>query len=523
MIRANHSTTTSLASSSRRRFLRGTALAAGAAALPAASLASTPKRGGVLRYACAHGSTTDSLDPGTYENDFTISMSHLTHNFIAEVDHNNDLIPELAESWEHSNGAKTWTFSLRRGVEFHNGKTVTAQDVIASINHHRKPDTSSAVAQQVKPIVDMKADGDHRLVITLDAGNVDFLFTLADYHIPVLPSVDGEVDVFSRVGCGPFVSDEFDPGVRYRGIRHANYWKEGRPYFDEVVMLSIIDAAARTNALTSGDVDFIGRVDLTTVHLLERNQSIRVHAVPGFQHFTFPMLTDREPFTDNNVRMAIKLAARRDEMVQKVLKGYGSIGNDHPIGERGVFFNADLPIREYDPERAQWFLRQSGHERISVDINVADAAFDGAVDAAVLYAESARPAGIDINVVREPNDGYWSTVWLTKPWCASYWGGRVVPDQMFTTTYAAGAAWNETHWDHPRFNQLLVAGRAESDPAKRAEIYGEMQLLVRDEGGAVVPMFSQYVFATTDKVLQGPLASNWDLDGHRFAERWWFV
>lgn len=509
---------------SRRRFLQGTALAAGAAALPRVAQSQTPKRGGRLRYGCAHGSTTDSLDPGTYENDFMIGLSHLSNGFIAEIDSKSELVPEVAESWELQQGGKVWVLNLRGGLEFHNGKTVTAEDVIASINHHRGEKTTSAIAPQMKPVMDMKADTPTRVIVTLDAANVDFLYTLADYHAPIRPSMDGEIDPLSPVGCGPFALDEFDAGVRYKGSRHRNFHKSGRPYFDEVEMLQITDPAARTNALASGNVDLIGRVDLKTVRLLERNQSVVVHSVPGFQHYTFAMHTDKAPFDNNHVRMALKLSIKRDELVQKILKGYGSVGNDHPIGQKGAFFNASLQQREYDPEQAKWHLKQAGMDSVKVKLSVADAAFAGAVDAGVLYSESAKAANVEIEVVREPNDGYWSNVWLVKPWSAVYWGGRVVPDQMFTTAYASGAAWNDSNWEHTRFNELLVEGRAETNSAKRAEIYGEMQQIVRDEGGVLVPMFANYVFATSSNVaVHDDIAANWDIDGQRFGERWSFA
>ena len=159
-----------------------------------------------------------------------------------------------------------------------------------------------------------------------------------------------------------------------------------------------------------------------------------------------------------------------------------------------------------------------------MDLSVADAAFAGAVDAGALYSETAKTAGISLNIVREPNDGYWSNVWNKKPFCACYWGGRPVEDQMFSTAYASGAAWNDTAWEHEQFNMLLTEARAEVDDDKRRAMYAEMQQLVRDEGGVIVPMFASYVFATSDKVANpAQMGSNWDLDGERWMERWSFA
>ena len=161
---------------------------------------------------------------------------------------------------------------------------------------------------------------------------------------------------------------------------------------------------------------------------------------------------------------------------------------------------------------------------LTVDLSTADAAYAGAVDAAVLYQQHAAKAGININVIREASDGYWSNVWNVKPWCASYWGGYAIEDTMFTTGYAPGAAWNDTQWDHAKFNSLMVQARAELDENKRREMYREMQRILRDEGGTVAPMFANAVFARTEGIAHGEdVSALRPFDGRRIIERWWLV
>ena len=106
---------------------------------------------------------------------------------------------------------------------------------------------------------------------------------------------------------------------------------------------------------------------------------------------------------------------------------------------------------------------------------------------------------------------------------ASYWGGYATADGMFTTGYAAGAAWNDTQWDHPRFNELLVMARAELDDAKRREMYREMQILLRDEGGTIAPIFTHVVIARNDKIAHGKQSWLRALDGRRIMGRWWMT
>ncbi len=487
------------------------------------AMASGPKKGGILRCGLANGSTTDSLDPATFENEFTNALTHTCSNYLTEVDTDGKLIPELAESWEASNAAKTWTINLRKGVQFHNGKEMMADDVIASLNHHRGEDSKSAAKVLVEPITEIKKVDDYTIKLELESANADFPFLISDYHLAIRPAKDGKIDPNDATSTGPYILKTFEPGVRAHFVRNPNYWKPNRAYFDEVKFLTIADAAARINALTTGEVDLIARPDLKTISLLKRRPGLDVVQTSGTQHYTLPMNTTIAPFNDSNVRLALKYAIDREEMVKKVLKGYGVVGNDHPIGRSQRYHNSDLPQRQYDADKAKFYLKKAGLEKLDIDIHMAEAAFTGAVDAGQLYSETAAAAGINMKVVREPNDGYWSNVWMKKPFCGCYWGGRPTEDWMFSTAYSADASWNDAYWKNEKFNQLLLSARGELDEDKRREMYYEMQRLVADDGGTVIPMFANYVWAKSNKLQSNEqMAANWTLDGQRFAERWWF-
>ncbi|MEM7652539.1 MAG: ABC transporter substrate-binding protein [Pseudomonadota bacterium] len=410
---------------SRRNFIMS-ALAAGvvlptAMSLADKAIAKTPKKGGSLKLGIGSGSTTDSLDPITYESAFNLVLSYAHANNLVEVDHNGAAIPELAESWE-SKDAKTWVFPLRKGVEFHNGKTLDPQDVIASINHHRGEDSKSPVAGLVKQIVDMRADG-NSVVFELEAANADFPFILSDYHLIILPSKDGKVDALSGIASGPYAIENYEPGVRLQTKRNPNYFKEGRAHFDTVELLTIIDPTARQNAMMNGNVDAIDRVDPKTVSLMKRVPILDIVEKTSTLHYTMPMRLDSPPFDNFDLRMALKLAVDRQELVDKILLGHGALGNDHPISTANRFHNSELPQRAFDADKAAFHYKKSGHSG-TLSLSASDSAFAGAVDAAQLIAASCEKAGISVEVVREPNDGYWSNVWNKKPWVASYWGGR---------------------------------------------------------------------------------------------------
>lgn len=407
------------------------------------------------------------------------------------------------------------------GAEFHNGKSVTADDVVASLNHHRGEDSKSTAKKLLYPVESIKALGKNQVEVNLKDGNADFPLLLADFRFVIVPSKDGKPDV-SGIGAGPFVLDDFDPGVRATATRYANYFKNDAPYFDSVEFITIADVVARSSALTTGAVDYMDRCDLKTVHFVKRNKELEVDATQGRQYYTIPMRMDTAPFDNNDVRLALKYSMDREDIVKKILKGYGSIGNDNPISMQHRYFNASIPQRKYDPDKAKYHLKKAGMENLEVNLSAAEAAFNGCVDTAILYKEHAKKAGITINVVREPNDGYWEKVWRVKPWCFSYWAGRS-EDYIFSVVHKSGSGWNETYQANARFDQLADMARAELDDAKRLEMYGEMQTYIHEQGGTLVPMFANYVNAHSNKFAHGTVGGNLDLDGMRITERWWKV
>ena len=513
---------------SRREFIaQASALGATAALatsiLGGPALAGMPKKGGTLRIGIAHGSTTDTLDPATFTDTYMQFVGYAMRNNLIEVSPKGELVPELAESWEASADAAQWTFKLRQGVEFHNGKTMDADDVVASFNHHRGKDSKSAAKGDLKAIVELKADGKDTVIFKLKEGNADFPYIATDYHLAIMPAKGGKIDWQSGVGTGGYTLDSFEPGVRTKLKRAPNYWKEGRAHFDGIEALSIKDTAARTSALTTGEIDAMDRVELKTAHLMARNKDLKIEETKGTLHYTFAMRTDQAPFDNNDVRLALKYGIDRDALLKTIVRGRGVVGNDHPISQIDQYHASDLAQRQYDPDKSKFHLKKAGLTSLTVELSAAAAAYAEAVNAAVLYKEQAAKSGITINVVREPDDGYWKSVWMQKAFTAVYWSGRPTPDWMFTLAYSDGSNWNDSFWKHDRFNKLLLEARAELNQAKRREMYVEMQTIVSNEGGVIIPVFANWVFAMNKKVQHGDMAGNWDIDGGKGAERWWFA
>jgi peptide/nickel transport system substrate-binding protein len=511
---------------SRRDFLQfaiaGGVTAASANVLFSKAARADMKKGGNFRVALGHGATTDSLDPATWANGLNFMFGKSLQGApLVQVSPTGSAIPHVAESFEPADGAKKWIFKLRKGVTFHNGKAIDADDVVATINYHIGPDSKSPAKSVLSGVTSVKADGKETVVFELSGGNADFPVLLSDYHLAMYPQKDGKIEWEKGISAGPYMLKSYEPGIKYTAERNPNYF--GTSYFDSIEILTIADVTARTNAFLAGEVDFMDRVDLKTIDLLKNAPGTQIYNQAGYAHYTAPMFCDAKPFDNVDVRLALKHAINRQDLVDKILFGYGSVGNDNPISKAMKFAIDPAPAHAYDPEKAKFHLKKAGMEGLKVDFSTSDAAFAGAVDAGVLMAEHAKAAGIEINVIREPADSYWDNVWLKKPWCMCYWGGRPVADMFLSISLAADAAWNDTHWKNPRFNELLTAARAETDEVKRAAQYAECQQLVHDDGGQVVLMYNNFVNAYSDKMAHGDLNSDADLDGGYFSERWSFA
>ncbi len=510
----------------RRNVLKAAgAVTASATLLGAGTAYAAPRKGGTARFGIGDGSTSDTLDPAKTASTFSqLVVFGGLGNTLTSVAPNGDLVPDLAESWEDAGRAKQWVFRLVPGVEFHNGKSLTAQDVIATMDYHRREDSGSGARTIAQTIAHMKADDDQTIIFELVEPNADFPFLVNTYQLVIMPTdADGNVDPTSGIGTGSYRLGTFEAGQRARLERFENHHHADRGWFDAVELVLINDDAARQAAFLTGEVDIINRVPPDSVSRLSRSPKAQIVEVTGNQHFVFPMHVDTPPFNDPDVRLALKLAIDRQAIVDRVLMGHGAVANDHPIGPANTYFADDLEQRAYDPDEARHHLKKAGLENLTVDLSVSNAAFPGTVDTGVLYKEAAEKAGIEINLVREPSDGYWSNVWLKKPFCASYWGGRPTENWMFSTAYVAGAAWNETRWSNERFAELLQMGQTTTNPDDRRGIYREMQKIVRDDGGSLIFAYGNYIDAASDAVgVPESVSNQYELDGFRALDSWWF-
>jgi peptide/nickel transport system substrate-binding protein len=510
---------------SRREFIgRAAALGASGAAISTmlasadALAAETPRKGGVLKLGLAGGSTTDSVDVTSYNDSVMIDVAHGLFNGLVEWGQDGKPHPELAESFEPKNGATDWIFDLRKGIKFSNGQDFTADDAIYSLNLHRG-NTKSGAAGPMKEVSDVKKLDKNQIQISLAAPDADFPYTLTDYHLLMVPN--GFKDWAKPAGTGPFTLERFDPGVRIVLKKRPDYWKEGRGWLDGADVTVINDGSARLNALISGQVDAINRVDHRAVALLSKTPRIEVVRAPGGWFTILAMQVDKEPYTNPDIRLALKYAANREEILKAMFSGYGSLGNDHPIPRSDPYFNSELPQRKCDPEKAAFHLKKSGIADPKILLQASDAAFNGAVDMATLFQANAAKAGIRLDVKKEPADGFFDNVWLKGAFVESYWGGRPAATQMLSVAFAANAPWNETHWKNEKFEKLLDDARAETDETKRKSYIWEMQAMLNEEGGALIPAFRDWLDAHNAKVGGHTPHGGFDMDNGMILDKAW--
>ena len=514
----------------RRHFLQGM-LATGLTLTSATAIlsgsrdvmAETPKHGGRVRVAWDQHGPADTLDPNLFTSSIDYFRGRAHCNNLVQFQDDMTLGPDLAESWEVNSNATEFTFHLQKGVTFHDGKDFGADDVVYTMNRHLGENSVSKANSLVNMITEWKKLDAHTVKAVLETPNADLPVILGTFHFKILQDgADEKEGYFSKViGTGPFMVEEFSPGIRTLSKRNPDYFREGRPYVDELEIFGITDAVARVNALISGEVQLMGVLDPKAIKQVEAADGVEVFSVESGAFTEIVAMLDRHPGNNPDFVMALKYLCRRERMVRSVMKGHGVVGNDHPIGPAYAMHCARLPQREYDLDKAKFHLQRSGIT--SAEVVTAEAAGTGGTDVCLLMQAEAQKIGLDLQVKRVASDGYWGNVWMNTPLHVSGWNMRPTANIMLTIQFHSEANWNESAYRNPRLDQILVETRAETDPGKRLDMFCEAQQLISDEAGNILPYHKNYIDAKASN-LHGmsrvPLAG---LGGAEFPEFIWLA
>ncbi|QGP81050.1 ABC transporter substrate-binding protein [Sphingobium sp. CAP-1] len=503
-----------------RRGLIGAGLGVGAGLLlpDGALAASTPRRGGRIRVASLSSSTADTLDPakGALSTDYV--RHYMLYNGLTEM--GGDLIarPALAERIV-SNDQTTWHVRLRKGVTFHDGATLTAQDVVWSLMRHKDPAVGSKLATIAEQFAEVRAAGKQDVVIRLIGPNADLPAILAQSHFLILRA--GTKDFRTANGTGPYRLAQFRPGVRTLVRRNPNYWKSGKAWLDEIELIGIPDEVSRVNALLSGDVHLVIAVNPRSTKRIMASRGHGLLETPSSLYTNLIMRQDQLPTGNPHFVAAMKYLIDRPLIKRALYRGYATIANDQPIPPFHPYYRADLPQTSLDLDKARWHLQRAGLTGVRLPVYASPAA-DGSVDMASIMQEYGSRVGLNLAVNRVPADGYWSTHWMKHPLGFGNTNPRPTADLLFSLFYKSDAAWNESGWKNPRFDRLLLEARGEADQGRRKQLYGEMQGLVRAHCGVGIPVFISLIDGY-DRRLKGlrPVSLG-GLMGYQFAEHvWW--
>ena len=515
---------TALQRGATRRDILGLLMAGGMQAGLAGGLASTalsvhaqtPKRGGKLRVAGATAAATDTLDPAKYSNQTDYSRGMMVYNGLYALDGSLTPQPALAEKAD-TKDAKTWVFTLRKGVTFHDGKALAPADVVYSVMRHKDPATASKAKALADQIESVKATGPNEVTMVLSAPNADLPVILGTFAFHIVK--EGTTDFSGGIGTGPYKMKEFKPGVRSLAVRNEGYWKPGRPYLDEIEFVGIGDESARVNALLSGGMDLVGSVNPRSVARIKGTPGFAVFETQSGQYSDLVMRKDTGPGQNEDFILAMKYLFDRQQLKKTVALDHAVLANDQPIDPTNRFYFAGLPQRPFDLDKAKFHLQKSGVTgKVPV---VASPAALYSVEIALVLQQTAQKIGLDLDVKRMPADGYWSNHWLNSPVGFGNVNPRPSADTILTQFFKSDAAWNESRWKNPKFDQLLVAARGEVDLAKRKQMYADMQTMIHEEAGIGIPLFLASIDGHSSRV-KGlspiPLGS---LMGYSFAEHVW--
>ncbi len=464
----------------------------------------TPKAGGAISVGSTGGGAKDTIDAHLPTADPDIMrVWNLYEPLAVRPPDFGPLEMMLATSLEPQHGkADAWVVTLRSGIEFHNGKSVTPEDVIFSIQRILDPKNPKVGAASIGYVdaKGLKKLSSNQVLIPLKIANSSFPDDIGQYFNAIVPV---GYDPSKPVGTGAFMYESFTPGQQSVFKKFPNYWQTGKPYLDQLTIIDFTDDTARTNALLGGQVQAIDNLPSGQIAQVQGTSGLKVLISQTGEWQPFTMRVDQPPFSDNRVRQAFRLIVNRPQMVEQVLSGQGRIANDM-YGPYDPAYASSLPQRHQDIEQAKSLLKQAGHENLTVTLTTAPV-FQGIVQAAQVFAQQASAAGVNVKLQKTDSGTFYGPNYLKWTFAQDFWATRMYLPQVAQGSLPT-SPFNETHWampgaaGNPQFNNLINQARAELDVTKRNQILLQAQTLEYNEGGYIIPYFSNQIDAYSTKL-----------------------
>ncbi len=436
------------------------------------------------------GTSSDTLDAQAPIQIIDFARVVQLYNAPAEFDIQGRPQLSLMEEITPNANATEWVMRLRPDITFHNGKTVSADDVIFSFQRVMNPKAPLPGAPQLYllDLAKLKKLDDRTVRFSFRSPFSPLVQVLCNYYYFIVPV---GYDPRSPVGTGPFKYKSFTPGQQSLFVRNENFWQPGLPYLDEVVIFDYVDETSQINALIAGQADVVQSLTVASLGSL-RSAGVPVEISDGGQITPFTMRVDVAPFSDVRVRQAMRYIVDRPQMRELVFEGYGLLGNDL-FSIVDPDYDHSIPQRVQDIGRAKSLLKAAGHLDLRVQL-VTSAINAGTVEVATVFAQQARSAGITVTL---------QTVTPTDFFGSNYLKWTYSQDELESLYYLtmAGessvptAPFNENHFDNPRYNALYAESLGTINPTRQRELVQEMQTIDWNEGGYVIPYFPPFIDA----------------------------
>jgi peptide/nickel transport system substrate-binding protein len=428
------------------------------------------------------------LDPAFASSDVEIAILNAVYDYLVDIDAENNVQPRLATEWVVSEDGLTYTFTLSPDATFHDGSPVTAQDVVWTFDRLRDPSSELPTAELYSNIASITAEDEQTVVFTLAGTNPFFLFDLSDNHALIVKAETEDPADFN--GSGPFKVVNYSAENRIELEANQDYFVEDKPGVAKLEIIFFSDQAAAVDAIRSGQIDLLMRMPTPLFQTLEESPELMTFNTPTNGFDLVRLRSDQEPGNDPRVVQALKLATDRQAIVDIVTLGLGAPGKDSPIGPTfQQWFAADLEVPARDPEAARALLTEAGYpDGLQLDLHTPDTG--DRPDLAVVLKEQWAEAGIDVNVIVEPESVYYGEDgWLEVPLGITGWGHRPYPQFYFDVMLTCDAIWNESHFCDEEFDQLVEQAGTTLDDDERAQAYAEIQSILLERGPIIVPYF----------------------------------
>jgi peptide/nickel transport system substrate-binding protein len=479
--------------------------------------------GGTIRVALIQPTTEPN--PLLVQDEGGAGMLGSTGEYLSFSDENLELQPRIAESWEPNEDGSVWTFAIRQGVTFHNGATLTANDVVQTFEKLINPDGGSANAQSALGGVlspgNIEAPDDATVVFNLDAPNGSFptLVSSANYNAIIIPADLDPAD-WGRTfeGTGPFKLQNFQPQVGATFVRNEAYWGE-KANPDTIEVKFYAEEAPMVVAFQGNEVDFVEHFSVAGGKALLDSPDVQVIGIQTATHRQLHMRTDKEPFTDNRVRQAIALSIDRNALVDGLWEGRADIGNDSPFAPVYPSTDTSVAQREQDVEQARQLLADAGMESFEVQLDTWDG-FE-IPDLAQLVKNYAQEIGVTVNLKITDAATYYGdgvfgkSTWLDSVMGITDYGHRPVPNVYLTAALSGDpkvGVWNSAHFKNDQYDELVRQYVAALDVESQRGLAKQIQELLLDETPIIFPYFYNFLSAAKPNLQNAISAATGQFD-----------